>query len=82
MKIATRIGAVRTALRNRRIEQVQRRRLAEELASFVTPAERAELDLMVGRHTLEETREIRGILNELEMSRQHEGRGFGHYRGR
>ena len=82
MQITATFGAMRTAIRNRRSEQQQRRRLAEELAAFVTPAERAELDMMLGRHTLEETREIREILNGQEVARQHSAHNIGHYRGR
>jgi hypothetical protein len=82
VQIATRIGAVRTALQNRRAERLERRRLSAELAAFVTPAERLELDFMMDRHTLEETAEIRGILNSQEMARQREAPTFGRYRGR
>jgi hypothetical protein len=82
VQITAKIGAVRTALSNRRIERQQRRRLAEELAAFVTPAERAELDFMLGRHTLEETEEIREILNRQELSRLRDAHSMGRYRGR
>jgi hypothetical protein len=70
MKVSTRIREVRTELANRRVERAERRRLSAELASFRTPAERAELDHMLGRHSLEETREIRAILNQQEYERQ------------
>jgi hypothetical protein len=82
VQIIAKIDAVRTALSNRRTERLQRRRLAEELAAFVTPAERAELDFMLGRHTLEETEEIREILARQELNRLREVRSIGHYRGR
>lgn len=81
MQISAKIGAVRTALLNRRTERIERRRLADELASFVTPAERAELDFMISRHTVEETREIREILNSQQVARQH-AHTAGLYRGR
>ncbi len=81
MQITTRIGAVHTALLNRRTERIERRRLADELASFVTPAERAELDSIISRHTVEETREIRNILNSQQVARQH-AHTAGLYRGR
>jgi hypothetical protein len=80
--LTAKISAVRTALRLRRIERLEHRRLADELASFVTPAERAELDFMLGRHTLEETREVRDILNHQELARQRSGQSLGRYRGR
>jgi hypothetical protein len=82
VEITAKISAVRTALRHRRVERLERRRLADELASFVTPAERAELDFMVGRHTLEETREVRDILNRQELARQRSAHSLGRYRGR
>jgi hypothetical protein len=82
VQITAKIDAVRTALSNRRTERLQRRRLAEELAAFVTPAERAELDFMLDRHTLEETEEIREILARQDLNRLREARSIGHYRGR
>jgi hypothetical protein len=82
VQITVKIAEVRTVLLNRRAARMQRRRLADELAAFVTPAERAELDSMLGRHTLEETREIRDILNHQELSRQRSSHSVGLYRGR
>ncbi len=81
MQITAKIGAVRTALRNRRTERIERRRLADELGSFVTPAERAELDFIISRHAVEETREIRQILNSQQVARQ-QAHPAGLYRGR
>lgn len=81
MQITARIGAVRTALLNRRTERSERRRLVDELASFVSPGERAELDSIISRHTVQETREIRQILNSQQMARQH-AHTAGLYRGR
>nr|ASV47089.1 hypothetical protein [uncultured bacterium] len=81
MQITARIGAVRTALQNRRTERIERRQLADELALFVSPAERAELDFIMDRHTAEETREIRQILNSQQVARQH-AHTAGLYRGR
>ena len=82
MKLIARIGAVRTALLHARDVRVAHRRLAAELAAFVTPQERAELDLMVGRHGFEETREIREILNRQDTTRQQQAFSLGGYRGR
>jgi hypothetical protein len=81
VQIIRKIGAVRTALLNRRTERVERRRLADELASFVTPAERAELDFIISRHTAEETRVIRQILAGQQVARQY-AHTAGLYRGR
>jgi hypothetical protein len=66
----TRIRAVRTELANRRTERVARRRLSTELASFQTPAERAELHQMLDRYSAEETREIRDLLNRQDYERE------------
>jgi hypothetical protein len=71
MSLGTRIRATRTALANRRIERIAHRRLAAELAEFQTPSERAELDQVLARHTAEETREIRAILNRQDVARVH-----------
>lgn len=80
MKVSTRVREFRTELAHRRTERAARRRLSAELASFQTPAERAELDHMLGRHTLEETREIRDILNQQEYERQRTMSGIGGHR--
>jgi hypothetical protein len=39
-----------------------RRKLAREIAAYRTPAERHELDLILGRHTAEQIAEIDAIL--------------------
>jgi hypothetical protein len=80
MPLKTRITDVRVTLANRRTERVARRQLAAELASFVTPAERAELDHMLGRHTPEETRQIRDILTQQDLERQRKATVVGGYR--
>ena len=80
MPLKSRINDVRVKLINRRTERVARRQLAAELASFVTPAERAELDHMLGRHTPEETREIRQILTQQDIERQRKATVVGGYR--
>ena len=71
MPLKTRIADVRVSLANRRTERAARRQLAAELAAFQTPAERAELDHMLGRHTAEETAQIRSILSRQDLERQH-----------
>ena len=68
--IKTRIRQVRSTLANRRTERTAYRQLSRELASFQTPAERAELDHLIGRHSAEETREIREILTRQDLERQ------------
>jgi hypothetical protein len=81
MPFTTQLRDVRVNLANRRTERTARRRLSAELAAFQTPAERAELDFILGRHTHEETREIREILNQQDYERQRAGSGIGGYRG-
>jgi hypothetical protein len=75
--IKTRIHAVRSTLANRRTERNAYRLLSRELAAFQTPAERAELDHMLGRHSTEETREIREILNRQDLERQRRSSAIG-----
>jgi hypothetical protein len=67
--IKTRIDAVRSTWANRRTERTAYRQLSRELAAFQSPAERAELDHLLGRHSPEETREIREILNRQQYER-------------
>ncbi|MCA2214023.1 hypothetical protein [Jidongwangia harbinensis] len=77
MPLKTRIRAVRTALQHRRTERLAYRRLSAELAAFQTPAERAELDIMLSRHSSEDTRQIREILNRQDHERQRAMAGLG-----
>jgi hypothetical protein len=65
------IRDARTAISHRLAERRAHRRLSEELAAFRTAAERTELDLMLGRHSAEETREIHAILNRQDASRRY-----------
>lgn len=69
MSISSTMRAARTALVNHRTERAARRQLAEELAQFQTPAERAELEAMISRHSTQQTREIRAILNRQDYER-------------
>ena len=80
MPLTTKLRDVRVNLANRRTERTARRRLGAELAAFQTPAERAELDFILSRHTSEQTREIREILNQQDYERQRAGSGLGGYR--
>ncbi|GAA2379463.1 hypothetical protein [Dactylosporangium salmoneum] len=56
MKTAARRVRAAVAARRARV------RLAREIGAYQTPAERLELDLMLGRHTEEEIAEIDAIL--------------------
>ena len=69
MSMSTKIRTARTALANYRTERIAHRRLAAELAEYQTPAERTELDEVLARHTAEETREIRAILDRQDAER-------------
>ena len=48
--------------RARRAERAERTRLRAELASYQTPAERADLEAMLARHTPEEIADLRARL--------------------
>lgn len=81
MPLKTTVRGVRATLANRRTERVAHRRLSSELAAFQTPAERAELDFILGRHSQEETEQIRRILNQQDYQRQRAGGVVGGFRG-
>lgn len=80
MPLKNRIKDVRVNLSNRRIERRAHRRLSAELAAFQTPAERAELDLILGRHDEADTTRIREILNQQDYERQRTRTAMGGYR--
>jgi hypothetical protein len=65
------IREIRTSIAHRLAERRAHRRLSSELAAFRTAAERTELDLMLGRHTAEETREIEAILSRQDAERRY-----------
>jgi hypothetical protein len=69
MAIMTKVRAARTALANRRTERDAYRQLSAELAGFQSPAERAELDHLLARHSADDTRQIREILNRQDYER-------------
>jgi hypothetical protein len=80
MPLATTIRDLRSTLADRRTERLAHRRLSAELAAFQTPAERAELDEMLARHSAEETRQIREILSRQDVERQRNASVIGGYR--
>ncbi|MEV8503519.1 hypothetical protein AB0368_01665 [Actinoplanes sp. NPDC051475] len=80
MALKNRIKDARVNLSNRRIERRAHRRLSAELAAFQTPAERAELDLILGRHDEADTTRIREILNQQDYERQRTRTAMGGYR--
>ena len=52
----------RARFRARRAERAERNRLRAELASYRTPAERADLEAILERHTPEEIADLRARL--------------------
>jgi hypothetical protein len=64
----TTVTSLRTSLARHRVARTERRRLESELASYRTGAERLELDLILGRHSAEETAEIDAILSRQTAS--------------
>ena len=67
MPFAT-ITSLHSSLVQRRAAGAARRRLVRELSCYRTPAERLELDLILGRHTAEETAEVDAILSRRTTS--------------
>ena len=70
MQFTIKLRDARRALADRRSMRESGRRLADELASFRSTAERAELDELISRHSSDETAEIREILYRLDLHRQ------------
>lgn len=68
---STTVTSLRSSIAQRRVARLQRRRLTRELASYRTPAERLELDLILGRHTADEVAEVQAILSQLDTSVVH-----------
>ena len=85
MMIKSKLRDVRTGLANRRTMRVAHRKLTDELASFRTTAERAEIDELLSRHTAEETEQNRDILYRHDAYRLAAGgrptAGMGGYLG-
>ena len=67
----TTVTSLRTSLARHRVARTKRRRLVRELASYRTPAERLELDFVLGRHSEEETAEVEAILNQQASAAPH-----------
>jgi hypothetical protein len=55
-------AAAATRFRARRAERAERNRLRAEIASYRTPAERADLEAMLARHTPDEVADLRARL--------------------
>jgi len=74
MQFTIKLRDARTALANRRTVRAAHRKLSDELASFRTTAERAELDELLSRYSPEETAGIRAILHRHDVRRELAGR--------
>ena len=70
MQLSSRLRDISTGLANRRTIRLAHRRLADELASFRSTSERAELDELLSRHSAQETAQIRAILYRQDVQRQ------------
>ena len=75
------LRTARAAIAENRAARRARRQLSEELAAFRTAAERTELDLMLGRHSAEETSEIHAILSRQDAERRYHTAGVGNRLG-
>ncbi|RSM58415.1 hypothetical protein DMB66_29555 [Actinoplanes sp. ATCC 53533] len=69
MQLAAKIRDARTSLSHLRTRRLAHRRLSAELATFVTAADRAELDHLLDRYDSDQTREIRTILLRQDAAR-------------
>ncbi|GGL99811.1 hypothetical protein [Nakamurella endophytica] len=59
--------SIRDRMAARRAQQQHRQSLEQELASFATPAERLELELILSRYPDEKTAEVRDILSRQQV---------------
>ena len=57
------VHSLRDSLAERREARARQQRLARELAAYSSDADRLELDLILGRHSADETAAIDGILS-------------------
>lgn len=62
LSMTTPVAGRLARLRDRRAERAARDRLRAELASFSTPAERAELEAILERHSPEEIAQLEAML--------------------
>jgi hypothetical protein len=56
------LAAAAARVRARRADRAERNRLRAEIASYRTPAERADLEAMLARHTPDEVADLRARL--------------------
>ena len=70
MQLAAKIRHARTALTHRRTVRQADRHLAQELASFASASDRAEIDHILERYPADDTRQIRAILVRQDAIRQ------------
>ena len=63
------VKSLRTTMADRRAARLRRQSLERQLAGYTTDSDRLELDAILARHSAEETREIRSIINRQAMDR-------------
>lgn len=69
MNATNSISGLRTELAAKRMVRQRNKRIAAELASFDTPAERMELEAILSRHTNEEIAQLEAMINRPLLSR-------------
>lgn len=70
MQLAAKIRHARTTLSHRRTVRLADKQLAHELAAFASVSDRAELDHILERYPVAETRQIRAILGRQDAVRR------------
>jgi hypothetical protein len=63
------IATLRSQYATRRLVRQRSRQLEEELASYNTPAQRLELDAILGRHPQDQVAELEELLNRPALVR-------------
>lgn len=69
MRTTAPVTTLRSSLARRRTERQSRRLLTSELAAFDTPSDWLELEAIVARHSAEDSREVRAIMNQISAER-------------
>jgi hypothetical protein len=63
------IATLRESFTDRRTAREQHRQLARELATYSSESDRLDLDAILARHDADETREVRTILAQQDVTR-------------
>lgn len=70
MSVTTTVTRLRAQFDELRVRREQDRRLERELSGYSTPAELAELEMLMSRHSAEEIRTIEAILRRQAARRR------------